>query len=456
MRTRFNITIKFMYKGCKIGAIWNWIEDEDMIDPPNDLHFLHPLTNSKCELIEQCLTGWSEQDSEEQQKWERLIEFIESRNDLWNTITNEIQLWEDTTQYEAEVIVAFDDKGDYHIKITRERRYKMMLECFIEFGGFYGSIHSAIIESQCYDAAYEFLENRGLPTEIADELSCELLSAIWKDATRKYAKLLVERINSNLETKFRLVDVNSPTDYNYGTDILDVVADSLEDAKGVIDKINKCPKEFYQYVEWLTTPSPGYIPYYDFEDLFRAKDNTILLTREDALQNVPTISWELVKQLDQPETLISFGLGFYNKQYEIIPDFSIWDGDWDVTGILENCLKEIDIVRHYEHKASNLVELINELYQTYREHDDYFEARYSLISELTRRVIPDKSGNKQWEYAKKLLESSGFTNILDEIRKHENKIDAERLVRSFMEKIFPRYDHWVKVTEGGIYAYGKL
>lgn len=222
-----------------------------------------------------------------------------------------------------------------------------MIECFCDFGGFYESLHSSIITTQCDEAAEEFLEQQGINLDAKDDLSFELIGAIWKEAKIKYAKSLIEQINEELGTKFELMSIRSPRDYNYGTDILDVGVESMEGARGLIYKIHETPKEFYEYVDNLTKPGFGYSPNYKFEDLFKTEDGKVIITREIAFKNSPLIQYDSFEYLANPGLLLSFMLSFYIKRNNIYAeDFSIWDGDWDITGILEKGLKEIDIVRH--------------------------------------------------------------------------------------------------------------
>ncbi len=55
---RYNI----MSCACIYDSNWDTVE----------ICYLHPLTNQKCEDIDQCFYGWCEQDYDEDTKWEKL------------------------------------------------------------------------------------------------------------------------------------------------------------------------------------------------------------------------------------------------------------------------------------------------------------------------------------------------------------------------------------------------
>lgn len=47
-----------------------------------ELKYKHIMTHSECEFVSQVLQGWSEQDTEENQKWAELINRIEKNDNL--------------------------------------------------------------------------------------------------------------------------------------------------------------------------------------------------------------------------------------------------------------------------------------------------------------------------------------------------------------------------------------
>ena len=91
--------MKIIYKTAQIEAITKG----------DDLYFIHPLTNQQCEHIEQCLTGWSEQDTLEQSNLELLLALTEFYlSDIENYIYDDV----DYTFSDSDVHSMFETKGD--------------------------------------------------------------------------------------------------------------------------------------------------------------------------------------------------------------------------------------------------------------------------------------------------------------------------------------------------------
>ncbi len=69
---------------CSINTITYYDEENEFDD--GETFFLHVLTNSQCQTIEQVFQGWSEQDKESQEQWEKLENFIKNDCDLYQKI----------------------------------------------------------------------------------------------------------------------------------------------------------------------------------------------------------------------------------------------------------------------------------------------------------------------------------------------------------------------------------
>lgn len=66
------------YKTAKIDIMAEFDDDCDNIE----IYYFHPLTNQKCESIDQCFSGWSEQNNEENKNWDILKNKLENFNEL--------------------------------------------------------------------------------------------------------------------------------------------------------------------------------------------------------------------------------------------------------------------------------------------------------------------------------------------------------------------------------------
>lgn len=65
---------------CKLDSVTHY--DESIEFDEGETFFIHPMTGSECQIVSQCLDGWSEQDEESQEQWEKLIEAIQTDVDL--------------------------------------------------------------------------------------------------------------------------------------------------------------------------------------------------------------------------------------------------------------------------------------------------------------------------------------------------------------------------------------
>lgn len=70
---------------CKITAILEYDENDE-----EELYFLHPLNGNKCQNINQCFYGWSEQEDRDNY-WSKLREEIQNDNMLIQKIYDDIE-----------------------------------------------------------------------------------------------------------------------------------------------------------------------------------------------------------------------------------------------------------------------------------------------------------------------------------------------------------------------------
>lgn len=58
-----------------------YYDEENELDE-GETFYIHPLTGSECQTVRQILQGWSEQDKEDNNNWNKLIEAIENDEEL--------------------------------------------------------------------------------------------------------------------------------------------------------------------------------------------------------------------------------------------------------------------------------------------------------------------------------------------------------------------------------------
>lgn len=65
---------------CSIDIV-TYYDEENKFDE-GETFFIHVLTGSQCQTVEQVFQGWGEQDKESQEQWEKLENFIKNDCDL--------------------------------------------------------------------------------------------------------------------------------------------------------------------------------------------------------------------------------------------------------------------------------------------------------------------------------------------------------------------------------------
>ena len=74
----------------RISAVGRWLENQKgTVVGDADTYFRHSLTGARCESVWSCLSGWSEQDEENEEKWETLCMRIEELDGLEQIICDE-------------------------------------------------------------------------------------------------------------------------------------------------------------------------------------------------------------------------------------------------------------------------------------------------------------------------------------------------------------------------------
>ena len=74
----------------RISAVGRWRENsKGEVVGDADTFFLHITRGGRCDCVRECLDGWSEQDEEEEEKWETLCKRIEETDGLEQIICDE-------------------------------------------------------------------------------------------------------------------------------------------------------------------------------------------------------------------------------------------------------------------------------------------------------------------------------------------------------------------------------
>jgi len=112
------------------------------------------------------------------------------------------------------------------------------MEIFIDFGGFYESIHSNIIE-----------EHIEMQLEWGEDLQEDGFDSVnWRETFIDYSKEYVHRLNNELDLNLSFIDLNSPKYYNYNTDKIVVKVNDEE-----VNTLFKLTKD-NNFLEWENPP----------------------------------------------------------------------------------------------------------------------------------------------------------------------------------------------------------
>ena len=134
-----------------------------------------------------------------------------------------------------------------------------LIKTTVNFGGFYNSIHSDIIDIYIEDMEYNW--------EAVD----------YKETYKIYSESYIKVLNNILDTNIIFKALNSPKYYNYSTDIINVEIskkDILKLFKYVKDEELK--QEVFNIIKDASTSKGGYVAFYNYADFFK-KDNLGLL-----------------------------------------------------------------------------------------------------------------------------------------------------------------------------------
>jgi hypothetical protein len=146
------------------------------------------------------------------------------------------------------------------------------METIINFGGFYHSIHSALIE--------DVVKNL-ICTDYEDKFDQKMYDQFnWEKAHEKYCIEYLDKFEDWLTDELELKDTPkiefkeliSPRYYNYTTDKIEASI-SEENSKEIKNALllSEYAAEFAQYVAERTTSAPGYISFYTYKEVMQNK-----------------------------------------------------------------------------------------------------------------------------------------------------------------------------------------
>jgi hypothetical protein len=148
------------------------------------------------------------------------------------------------------------------------------MELALNFGGFYHSIHDDLVDS--------FVDrNHDFDSEQEQEIEDHCDSVDYKRTYVNYCCAYVEAIKNFLkengaEVNLEFVELESPKEYNFKTDVIIVKIEEADQAK-IIKFIKKdFNQELLEYVKDVTTSYDGYWAFYSYEQTMANKDSKLI------------------------------------------------------------------------------------------------------------------------------------------------------------------------------------
>ena len=135
-----------------------------------------------------------------------------------------------------------------------------LIKTTVNFGGFYESIHSDIIDI--------YIEDREYNWEVVD------YEATYKTYSKSYIKVL----NNILDTNIIFKALNSPKFYNYSTDVINVEI-TKKDILKLFEyiRLNGFKQEVINIIKESSTSKDGYVAFYEYKDFFKKENLDILV-----------------------------------------------------------------------------------------------------------------------------------------------------------------------------------
>ena len=145
------------------------------------------------------------------------------------------------------------------------------MRVYIEFGGFYGSIHEMNVEAAV--EAYCTKDDGSLDEAMYNEWDwCDSFNGYMLAYVQAFEKWLSDR--HDITADFRKCKLISPREYNFRTDIIE--ADITNEAKeALIDKF-KDEADFLNYLADATKNRSGFVSFYTFDEALADKDDVLI------------------------------------------------------------------------------------------------------------------------------------------------------------------------------------
>lgn len=136
----------------------------------------------------------------------------------------------------------------------------LIIETVVNFGGFYESIHSDIIDTYI-----------------------EMMEYNWEDVNyistfEIYSKDYIKVLNNKLDTNISFKALVSPKYYNFSTDYINVdisKKDILKLFKYI--KEEELKEEVFNIIKDSSTSKDGYVAFYEYKDFFKKENLDILV-----------------------------------------------------------------------------------------------------------------------------------------------------------------------------------
>ena len=169
----------------------------------------------------------------------------------------------------------------------------------LEFGGFYESVHSNIIDVAIRDSFQDdFNFDSFYDSNEYDKID-------WNSVHNQYSKIYIDILNHELDLNLKFIKLNSPRFYNFETDKIEAEISDKEFNKLKSEYLNS--KEFIDYVNESSKSYDGFISFYNGIEAVKKEDeillnymfNYILLSISD------DIEMALYEVLDEVDKLIN-------------------------------------------------------------------------------------------------------------------------------------------------------
>lgn len=149
------------------------------------------------------------------------------------------------------------------------------IKTVIKFGGFYDSIHSAIIDNDI--ESYVYMENEYNDTDLTESD----YNFNYKDMKMQYLNQYISDYQDFIESEYNLnikihdISLYSPKYYNYSTDEIDCYISKSDENKLI--KHFKKDDNFLEYLKDSCKSRDGFISYYKYDSALMNQDNILTL-----------------------------------------------------------------------------------------------------------------------------------------------------------------------------------